>query len=82
MKNETIETAKKSSMVILSSVLAQNTELHKDIDDLQTDYDLLKTRTSRSIYYLKNQISWTKAWLGGVTSALLIDIVFNMIGVW
>lgn len=71
-----------SDRILVRNLLDQNKTMYEQLLDLETSYDLLKTKTSRSIGSLNDAVSWIKVWLGGMTVVLALYILGDVLGAW
>lgn len=75
-----------ANKTLLENLLVQNQDMKVHISELEVDYELLKSRTNRTIGYLKDQIAWLKAWNGALSLIMTINVIcwiaLTLSGVW
>lgn len=82
LTDKQVEAKRKADRILVNSLIDQVEDMRGQLADLDTSYDLLKTKTSRSIGSLKDSISWLKAWSAGITIVMFIYMLGDVLGAW
>lgn len=71
-----------SDRILVGNLLDQNRDMMHKLENLTTDYELLKSKTDRSIGSLKDEVSWLKFCIGLMCLASFVYILGDVLGAW